>query len=147
MPTNFGCWWSNHQQIDSWRIWYVFILIIGLRFGVTSDEAENGQIAVQMYKKVRLLLTYKSWQRTCCGPYKIILMDLNMPVMDGIRATQRILGDWKGSQKPNIIAVTAFSSNEEIKKWKRAGMWDFKNKPIDSDWYKDLLIRYGKTNT
>ncbi|CAI2384799.1 unnamed protein product [Moneuplotes crassus] len=106
----------------------------GLRFGVISDEAENGQIAVQMYSK--------SCQRKCCGPYKIILMDLNMPVMDGIRATSKIMTVKTVCQKPKVIAVSAFCSKEEMEKCDKVGMCDFKPKPIDSECYKDLLIEH-----
>ena len=44
-------------------------------------------------------------------------MDLNMPVMDGLKSTQKIISACKEKEKkPKIIAITAFASDEEIKK-------------------------------
>lgn len=96
-----------------------------------SDEAENGKIAVQMYKDSLL----NAW----CNGYKLILMDLNMPVMDGLTATQRIFQEkWKWP-KPIIIAITAFCTEEEKKKWFKVGMSDFKLKPIDMMTFKKMV--------
>jgi CheY-like chemotaxis protein len=59
-------------------------------FGITckikSDEAENGKVAVQMYKD--------QLEKDCCEGYKLILMDLNMPVMNGIRAARHLMIEW-----------------------------------------------------
>ena len=70
-----------------------------------------------------------------------------MPVMDGIRATKKILQYSTNQVKPKIIAVTAFASDEEMQKTIDVGMWDFKTKPIDSEWYKDILIDHGPKQT
>ena len=67
-----------------------------------------------------------------------------MPVMDGIRATTKILSIKTDQPKPKIIAWTAFANDEETRKCKEAGMRDFKTKPIDSDSYKDVLIDFKK---
>lgn len=72
---------------------------------VTQVKLLIGLIGVQMYKA--------SMNRKCCSSYKIIFMDLNMPVMDGIRAAEKILSIKTLTSKPKIIAVTAFASDEE----------------------------------
>jgi len=52
-----------------------------LNYGLESDGAFNGKIAAEMVK---------SKLETCC-PYKIIFMDQNMPVMDGLQSTRAII--------------------------------------------------------
>ncbi len=65
------------------------------------DQAENGQIAIDMIERHA--------QKRCCQGYKVVFMDINMPVMDGIRATN-IIRDYvkKGRiDKCSVVAVTA----------------------------------------
>ena len=59
-------------------------LILKEMFQITVDKAMNGQEAVNMYSE--------NLKKTCCNTkYKLILMDLNMPLMDGYEATNRLL--------------------------------------------------------
>lgn len=58
-----------------------------------------------------------------------ILMDLNMPDLDGIEATRRILGVW-GAQAPPIIALTASATPEDQARCAAAGMVDHLTKPL-----------------
>lgn len=69
-------------------------------------------------------------------------MDLNMPVMDGLRSAQKILSVSSVTTRPKIIAVTAFANDEEMQKCFAVGMSDFKTKPIDSECFKDVLLSY-----
>ena len=77
------------------------------------DLAENGQIAIEMCKQ---------------NTYDIILMDLQMPVMDGITATLKIR-DFN-TEIP-IVALTASSSFETQIDIKNCGMDDFIAKPFN----------------
>lgn len=83
------------------------------------DVAENGLIALEKASQFN---------------YDLILMDLQMPVMDGIEATQKIrkLKDKNKSQTP-IIALTANILNEEKEKCFMAGMNGYLNKPITEE--------------
>ena len=88
--------------------------------GVTIDVAENGQIAVD---KV---------QNAAAGYYDIILMDIQMPVMDGYEATRQIraLEDPRKAETP-IVAVTANAFEEDRKITMGAGMNGHLSKPYD----------------
>ena len=79
--------------------------------------AENGQIAVDMWEG---------------GEFDLILMDIQMPIMNGFEATAAIREKEhsRGGHTP-IIAVTAHASKDDEKKCIRAGMDAYISKPID----------------
>ncbi|MCF0143628.1 MAG: response regulator [Firmicutes bacterium] len=90
--------------------------------GVTCIRAENGKIAVDKF------LSSKQ------GVYDAILMDMQMPIMDGIDATVAI----RASKHPQakeipIIAMTANAFNEDVKQCLEAGMNEHISKPIEVD--------------
>ena len=90
--------------------------------------AENGQVAVDLYQKTR--------------DYDIILMDLQMPVMDGIAAAQLILEDQKAKNLDiPIIAMTADAMSGVEEKVISIGMKGHITKPIDID---ELFITLEK---
>jgi CheY-like chemotaxis protein len=63
--------------------------------------------------------------------YDVVLMDVQMPVMDGIEATRQIHREWEPSRRPRVIALTAGVMSEEIQTCRSAGMDDFLAKPLD----------------
>jgi len=69
----------------------------------------------------------------------LILMDIRMPVMDGYTATKKIK---KIRPKIPIIAQTAYSTEEDIKKALDAGCDDFVSKPVDQKLLKPIINRY-----
>jgi PAS domain S-box-containing protein len=83
-------------------------------FGFERDVASNGKIAIEMLKE-------KS--------YDIILMDLQMPEMNGFEATQHIRE--KMHSNIPIIALTADVTTVDLKKCKAVGMNDYAAKPVD----------------
>lgn len=90
--------------------------------GVASDHAENGKVAVDMFSS------------SDPGHYDAILMDLRMPVMDGLTATREIraLGRADAVTVP-IIALSANAFESDIKESIAAGMDAHLSKPADSD--------------
>ena len=93
------------------------------RFGCCSDIVENGAEAVTASTNER---------------YDLILMDVSMPVLDGIEATRQIrsLADAKVASVP-IIGLTAFAFDDEMDRLYEAGMSRVVNKPV----HRELL--YG----
>lgn len=88
--------------------------------GFTVDLAENGYIAVEMFAKA------------APGYYDAILMDIRMPVMDGLQAASHIRRLAKyDAKKILIIAMTADAFDEDAEKCKKAGMNLHMPKPID----------------
>jgi CheY-like chemotaxis protein/signal transduction histidine kinase len=87
--------------------------------GVGMDMAENGRVAVEKYADDP-------------GRYNLILMDMQMPEMDGLEATRRIraLEDPRAQIVP-IIAMTANVFREDIEHCLAAGMDDHLGKPLD----------------
>ena len=90
------------------------------QLGFVIETAENGQIAVDMFSSSEP------------GYYDLILMDIQMPVMDGYTATKtiRALGNRKLAQIP-IVAMTANAFAEDIRASEEAGMQGHIAKPID----------------
>lgn len=88
--------------------------------GITTDAAENGAVAVEMMEKAEP------------GRYDMILMDIQMPVMDGYEAAKRIraLEDPKLANIP-IVAMTANAFDEDVSAALAAGMNGHLAKPID----------------
>lgn len=95
------------------------------KLGALMDIANNGQEALHMATKNR---------------YDIILMDIQMPYMDGHEAT-RILRD-QGCQLP-IIALSAHAMSEEREKAIRSGFTDHLAKPIRRDLLIEILTKHA----
>jgi signal transduction histidine kinase/ActR/RegA family two-component response regulator len=63
-------------------------------------------------------------------PYDVVFMDVQMPEMDGLEATRRIVAQWPAEQRPYIIAMTAHALIDDEEKCLAAGMNAYISKPI-----------------
>jgi PAS domain S-box-containing protein len=84
------------------------------RMGVEADMVENGREVLDALAK---------------NPYDVVLMDIRMPVMDGIEATRQIRTNEDGPQ-PTIIALTAHAMPGDRERFLRLGMDAVVNKPV-----------------
>ena len=89
--------------------------------GATVDVANNGREAVEMLSS-----------GPTPPPFDVVLMDLQMPEMDGYQATAKLRSDARFAALP-IIAMTAHATLEERQRCLAAGMNDHVAKPIDPD--------------
>ena len=97
---------------------------------LTVDCAENGQEAVERFSA------------STPGTYGAILMDIRMPVMDGLEATRRIRGTSHPQAKTiPILAMTANAFQSEQQEAKLAGMDGYLTKPIENDKLYQMLRR------
>lgn len=94
--------------------------------------AENGKQAVEIFEKEKP------------DAFKLILMDIQMPVMDGLQATRRIR-TLPGMDNVPIIAMTAHALDTEKKKSHAAGMNGHLSKPIEVRHFYDTLATYLET--
>ncbi len=102
--------------------------------GATVDVANNGLEAVE-----------KLMQSAGLKAYDMVLMDVQMPEMDGYQATAKIRSDPRFAQLP-IIAMTAHTTVEERQRCLDCGMNDHVAKPIDPDALFDTIGRYYHVN-
>jgi len=97
--------------------------------GVAVDVADNGRKAVERLEALAEI------------PYHLVLMDVQMPEMDGYQATARIRSQERFQSLP-IVAMTAHATVEERQKCVAAGMVDHVSKPIDPTALYDVLARF-----
>lgn len=97
------------------------------RLGFSADTVVNGQEAVDAVKKQF---------------YDVILMDCQMPVMDGFKATEEIRKAQRGGRPSTIIAMTANASREDRQKCIDIGMDDYIAKPVKTETLQRVLNKY-----
>ncbi|MFT5662512.1 MAG: CheY-like chemotaxis protein, partial [Sulfurimonas sp.] len=76
--------------------------------------------------------------------YKLILMDISMPNLNGYKATQKIRNNSKYNDVV-IVALTGDTSSEDIKKAQDVGMQGYLTKPIEIEKFYEVLVRYLST--
>ena len=98
--------------------------------GIEVILAENGVKALEILKE---------------RSFDLVLMDIQMPEMDGLTATAQIRSDSCYDSLP-VLAMTANSESEHIEESKKAGMNDYLTKPVDVEKLYSALIKWGKRN-
>jgi CheY-like chemotaxis protein len=106
-----------------------------LRILVVEDNAVNQQLALLLLEKLGYRADVagngvEALEALERQPYDLVLMDVEMPEMDGLEATRRIHKRWPREQRPHIVAVTANAMEGERELCLQAGMDDYITKPI-----------------
>ncbi len=122
-----------------------------IRILLTEDNKVNQMVARKMLMKLGFTNISSAWNgqeaidMVSAGSYDIILMDCDMPVLDGYEAAQYIRKTM-GNNTIKIIALTANSTNEAKTRCLAAGMNDFFTKPITMKTLSEMLHKWLKTD-
>ena len=122
---------------------------IPIRILVAEDNLVNQKFALSLlnlmgYKVDAVINGVEVLQALEKKEYDIILMDLQMPEMNGIEATVKIREIYPPQRQPYIIAITANAMLGDRETCLEAGMVDYMSKPIRIDELQELLERWGK---
>jgi CheY-like chemotaxis protein len=117
-----------------------------LRVLLAEDNPVNQRVTIQMLRKIGYeadvaangLEVLQALERQ---PYDVILMDVQMPEMDGLEAARNIRERWHDG--PKIIAITAYALEGDRDRCLNAGMDDYISKPIQLDELRSKLIKWG----
>ncbi|MES2404090.1 MAG: ATP-binding protein [Pseudomonadota bacterium] len=99
------------------------------RLGLTVDVADNGEIALEKLRG---------------RAYAMVLMDCQMPVLDGYSATRRLreIENEQGKPRMPVIAMTAHAMSGDRERCLQAGMDDYLSKPLDRQLLEQTLARW-----
>ncbi|ROV58584.1 response regulator [Vibrio ponticus] len=133
--------------------------IAGAKVLLVEDNAINQQIALELLSMVGVEVTtanngQEAVDKVCSDSFDIVLMDIQMPVMDGYQATQMIRQIGQQDQLP-IIAMTANAMSGDREKCIAAGMNDHLAKPINlnqvfkalADWVEPTGLSVDASST
>jgi CheY-like chemotaxis protein len=151
---------SGNPTLDDWKFSILVVddspLMLKMasmllrRLGHTVQTAENGAVAVKLYEQSLSIVQVEGQPPRRVSSFDMILMDLQMPVMDGLEASRRIRSIEKEGvdcpyaasveSKPlMVIGISANSDNETISIARSAGFNMFLPKPFDLDKMRTLL--------
>lgn len=102
------------------------VTLLAQRLGMKTCGATSGREALEILERER---------------FDVILMDMQMPGMDGLEVTRHICKKYSRGTRPHIIALTANATVDDREKCFEAGMDDFLTKPVKSDQLADALRR------
>jgi PAS domain S-box-containing protein len=108
---------------------------VPLRILLAEDNAINQRVALGLLERLGYRADVvgdgrQALARLDHAPYDVILMDVQMPEMDGLEASRAICARWAASERPRIIAMTAEAMEGDRDKCLAAGMDDYIAKPV-----------------
>ena len=109
-----------------------------LKILIADDDITSQKLAYNMLRKINIDADIATGGREAVNAsinktYDIILMDIQMPIVNGLDATKEILKPIGQNKKPIVIAITSNSTIQDKEKCLEAGMKDFIRKPIAID--------------
>jgi CheY-like chemotaxis protein len=118
--------------------------LIPLQILLAEDNLVNQKVAVHMLKRLGYSADIAGngeevLEAIAQKQYDVILMDLQMPKMDGLEATRRIIRDLPSRRRPRIIAMTANALESDREECLRAGMNEYITKPVKMEKLAEAL--------
>jgi len=118
----------------------------GVRILLVEDNAINREVAIRMLEDTGMSVDIavngiEAVQQVASGKYDLLLMDVQMPEMDGLEATRIIRSDSRYADLP-IIAMTAYAMSGDRERCIEAGMNDHISKPFDPEQLYDICRKW-----
>jgi len=117
---------------------------------LAEDNHINQKVADKIFSFLGYQLTIvndgqQAVEAALANPYDVILMDIEMPILDGLSATRTIRSqEQQGNRKNIIIAMTAHALENNQQYCLDAGMDDFICKPVNLEIIQNLIEKWGK---
>lgn len=118
---------------DTQRLFACILRAAGAKVTISRDGVEAVELALA------LPVEFGDGRRALTEPYDVILMDMNMPIMNGYEATKRLRA--AGYNGP-IIALTAYTEEHDRESCLEAGCDEYVEKPIDRQELVELVRRH-----
>jgi signal transduction histidine kinase/CheY-like chemotaxis protein/HPt (histidine-containing phosphotransfer) domain-containing protein len=117
-----------------------------LRILLAEDNEINQTVAIRLLERLGHRADVASNGREVLARlehaiYDVVLMDVQMPEMDGLEASRAICARWPAGRRPRIVAMTAEAMHGDREKCLAAGMDDYIVKPVTLDQLREALTR------
>lgn len=121
-----------------------------LRILLAEDNLLNQKVCAMVLQKLGYRVDIandgkEAVEAILARPYDVILMDMEMPEMDGLEATRTIRRTIPLDRQPWIITITAHAAETDRESCMEAGMNDYLTKPIRPNLLSDALLRAPKS--
>jgi len=114
---------------------------------MAEDNEINRKLAQLLFKRIQLQLDFavngeEAVEAVKSKHYDLVFMDIEMPILSGIQATEQI-NEALADSAPPIVALTAHTMDGDRERFLDAGMTDYLTKPINVEELKRILEKYG----
>ena len=123
-----------------------YVSLVGRRVLVAEDNLINIEVMRQYLNFLKIESYFVTDGKECLealknNAYSCVLMDIQMPQLDGFQATDQIRSIPEFKDLP-IIGVSARLAKSDLQRWQHSGMNDFLAKPFEVDELAEILMKY-----